>query len=336
MDCTVLGGGSWGTALAVQLARRGHDVVMWDRNPERCEQINRDHRNPRYLKTIELPENLRASSDLRASVARADLLVPVVPSHGLRAVMAACADVVRPNVVIANATKGIEEGTLMTMDGVLRDVLAPAHHHAITMLYGPSFALEVASGLPTAVVVAGKEAPAHVAADAFHGDTFRAYHTEDVVGVCIGGSLKNVMAIACGVCDGYGLGNNARAAIITRGLAEITRLAVALGANPLTMAGLAGLGDLVLTCTGDLSRNRRVGIALGKGRTLQSILDELGEVAEGVTTARSAHDLAVREDVEMPITEQVYALLYEGKPATQALMDLMGRARRAERDDRRA
>jgi len=186
--------------------------------------------------------------------------------------------------------------------------------------------------MPTAVAIAGPDDAAHIAADAFHGDAFRAYHTQDIVGTCIGGSLKNVMAIACGVSDGIGLGANARAAIITRGLAEITRLAVAMGADPLTMMGLAGMGDLVLTCTGDLSRNRRVGLALGSGRTLDDILTELGEVAEGVITARSARNLGHKIGVELPITEQVYALLYQGKPAPIAMVELLGRARTSERD----
>jgi glycerol-3-phosphate dehydrogenase (NAD(P)+) len=202
----------------------------------------------------------------------------------------------------------------------------------VCVLSGPSFAADVARGLPTAVVIAGADRPAHVAAEAFHGDAFRAYHTEDVVGACIGGSLKNVMAIACGVADGIGLGSNARAAIITRGLAEITRLAVAMGANPLTMMGLAGMGDLVLTCTGDLSRNRRVGLALGAGRSLDEILVELGEVAEGVLTTRSARALGRKVGVELPITEQVHALLFDGKPAAIAIVELLNRERKPERD----
>lgn len=330
--CVVLGGGSWGTALAVQLARQGHDTVLWDRNADRCDQMNAEHRNPRYLKTERLPDNLFASCDLEGTVASAELLVPVLPSHALREVMVRAAPALAPGALVCSATKGIEEGTLCTMHEVLLQVLPPEVHPRVSLLYGPSFALEVARGLPTAVVVAGHEAASHRAADAFHGPTFRAYHTEDVIGVCVGGSLKNVMAIACGVSDGVGLGANARAGLITRGLAEITRLAVSMGANPLTMMGLAGLGDLVLTCTGDLSRNRRVGLALGKGRTLHDILGELGEVAEGVITARSAHALAQARGVEMPITREIHALLYEGKPAQQALADLMGRDRRAERD----
>lgn len=331
LPCTVLGAGSWGTALAVQLARQGHDVVIWDRNPERCEIINTEHRNPRYLKTETLPDNLRASADLQECVARSKLLVPVLPSHALRDVMVQCVDALQPSVSISCATKGIEQGSLKTMHEVLQEILPEEHRQSVSLLYGPSFALEVTRGLPTAVVCAGPDVPAHIAAGAFHGDAFRAYHTEDTVGVCIGGSLKNVMAIACGVSDGLGLGANARAAIMTRGLAEITRLAVALGAQPLTMMGLAGMGDLVLTCTGNLSRNRRVGLALGEGRTLQSILEELGEVAEGVVTAQSAHELAQREGVDMPITAEIQALLHEGKSAREAIADLLSRERKHER-----
>ncbi len=331
IPCTVLGGGSWGTALAVQLARQGHSTLLWDRNAERCEVINREHRNPRYLKSERLPESLRATSDLHEAVATAELIVPVLPSHAIRGVMAEAARSIRPVATVCCATKGIDDEKLITMYDLLVELLPPELHRSICMLYGPSFALEVVRGLPTAVVVAGPDIPAHVAAEAFHGETFRAYHTEDVVGVCIGGSIKNVMAIACGVSDGLGLGANARAAIITRGLAEITRLSVAMGAQPLTLMGLAGIGDLVLTCTGDLSRNRRVGLALGQGRTLDDILTELGEVAEGVVTTRSAVALAKKVGVELPITEQVHALLFEGKPVHRALADLLGRERKHER-----
>ena len=330
--CAVLGAGSWGTALAVHLARTGHDVTLWDRHPDRCAVMNDTRRNPRYLKSVRLPEGLVASSDLAGALSGASLVVPVVPSHALREVMEAARDHIDPGAVICSATKGIEDGTLLTVHEVLLDVMGASRADRICLLYGPSFALELAQGLPTAVVVAGTDAPATMAAEAFHGGSLRAYHTEDVAGVCIGGSLKNVMAIACGVADGLGLGLNARAAIITRGLAEITRLAVAAGANPLTMMGLAGMGDLVLTCTGNLSRNRRVGLALGEGRSLDDILQELGEVAEGVLTARSARALGHRLGIEMPITEQVYALLYEGKPVGEALRDLLARERRAERD----
>ncbi len=333
MAVTVLGAGSWGTALATQLARQGHETVIWDRNPDRCDFINEHHQNPRYLKGEDLPDNLVASPDFDAAVSRASLLVPVVPSHALRAIMERATPNILPSALVCCATKGIEEGTLQTMYEVLQDVLPDHLDRSVSMLYGPSFALEVTRGLPTAVVCAGPDIPAHVAAEAFHGDSFRAYHTEDVVGVCIGGSIKNVMAIACGVSDGLGLGNNARTAIITRGLAEITRLATAMGANPITMMGLAGMGDLVLTCSSSLSRNKRVGLGLGAGKNLDEIIEELGEVAEGVITAKTGYELSQRVGVEMPITEEIYRLLYEDKPAKAAIRDLMGRERRGERDD---
>lgn len=333
LNATILGGGSWGTALAAQLARQGHNTLLWDRHPDRCAYLNEHHQNPRYLKGEPLPPSLRATPSLQTAVQQADLIVPVVPSHALREVLERAAPFVRPDATFSCATKGIEAGTLDTMYTVMRAALPDAFADRIAMLYGPSFALEVTRGLPTAIVCAGPDGPAHTSADAFHGGGFRVYHTDDVVGVCIGGSLKNVMAIACGVSDGLGLGNNARAGIITRGLAEITRLATAMAAHPLTMMGLAGMGDLVLTCSSDLSRNRRVGLALGQGRTLDDILAELGEVAEGVLTAKTAWELSTRVGVEMPITEQIFALLYQDKPATDAIRDLLGRDRRPERDD---
>jgi glycerol-3-phosphate dehydrogenase (NAD(P)+) len=305
---------------------------LWERHPERAAHINEYHANPRYLKGVKLPESLTAISDIGESVRGRELVVPSVPSHALREVMMACGEQIADEAVICCATKGIEEGSLMTMHEVMSDVLRPRLRKQLTVLYGPSFALEVARDRPTAVVCAGGARPAELAAQAFHSGQFRAYHTDDVIGVCIGGSLKNVMAIACGVSDGVGLGANARAALITRGLAEITRLAVARGANPLTMMGLAGMGDLVLTCTGDLSRNRRVGLALGEGRTLDDILDELGEVAEGVRTAKSAWTLSQQAGIEMPITQQIFEMLYTDKSVRSALSDLMSRDRRQERD----
>jgi len=218
------------------------------------------------------------------------------------------------------------------MDEVLEDVLPADLHRRSAFLAGPSFAKEVAKGMPTAVVVASRDTTtADLVAEAFHGGHFRAYHTDDIVGAELGGALKNIIAIATGVADGVGAGLNARAALITRGLAEITRLAVHRGANPLTLAGLAGMGDLVLTATGDLSRNRRLGLGLGQGKSLQQVLDELGQVAEGVVTTRSARELAARNGVEMPICEEVYQVLYEGKPAAESLNSLFARDRRAER-----
>jgi glycerol-3-phosphate dehydrogenase (NAD(P)+) len=330
--CAVLGAGSFGTALAVHLARGGHRVRLWERHPERCAHMARERRNPRYLKDVALPPSLAALSDLQLVCRGASLVVVAVPSHVVREVVTQVAPVLRHGAQICCAAKGLEEGSLETMHEVITEVLGASHYANVTILSGPTFASELAAGLPTTVVCAGEDTATHSVAEAFHGRGLRVYHTPDVVGVCIAGSIKNVMAIACGISDGLGLGLNARAGLITRGLAEIRRIAEKLGADPLTLMGLAGMGDLVLTCTGDLSRNRRVGVALGQGRTLDAILEELGEVAEGVITARTAYELGKAHDVELPITEQVYRVLYEGQTARVALMELMGRARKPEQD----
>ncbi len=333
MRCAVIGAGSWGTALAMQLARAGNDVRMWSRSESSAAEIEQARENVRYLPGIRLPDNIVVSSKMADTVQDAALVVVVVPSQFMRTVMEAAGPLIDADAVVCCASKGVENGTLMTMHDVLLEVLPPELHTKICALAGPSFAREVAESRPTAVVVAGhNEDAAHLVAEAFHAGSFRVYHTDDMVGAELGGALKNVIAIACGVADGIGAGLNARAALITRGAAEIGRLAVRLGANPMTMAGLAGMGDLVLTCTGDLSRNRRVGLGLGEGKTLQQILDELGQVAEGVRTTQSARNLGLRSEVDMPITEEVYLMLYEDKPVPEALRDLLGRERKAERD----
>ncbi len=330
MKVAVVGAGSWGTALAIQASRVGHDVWLWDHDTERARASQASRSNERYLPGIEFPAVLAVTGDIATAVSGAEVCIEAVPSTALRAVAVVLREHLERSCVVVCATKGIEVDTLYTMDEILSRLLPP--RQPLVMLGGPSFAREVAAGMPTAVVVASHDAVGnHAAAEALHGGYFRVYDTDDVVGVELGAALKNVMAIACGVSDGAGLGTNARAALITRGLAEISRIAIKRGANPLTMMGLAGLGDLVLTCTGDLSRNRRVGLGLGKGRSLKEILDELGQVAEGVVTARSAWQLARREAVEMPITEQVYSMLYEDKPVGEVLRDLAGRGRRAER-----
>lgn len=328
MRCTVLGGGSFGTAVAVHLATIGHDVVLWDRHPERVAFMNEQRRNPRYLRDVPWPDRLRAASDLAEATTHGEVVFPSVPSHAFRDVLTAARPHLGDEAAVCCATKGIEQDTLCTMAEVCGEVLDDGRD--VTVLSGPSFAAELARGLPTTIVVAGPSRAARDVADVVHGGNLRAYHTHDVVGVCIGGSLKNVIAIATGISDGLGLGLNARAALITRGLAEMTRIAVSMGADPLTLAGLAGMGDLVLTCTGDLSRNRRVGLALGSGRELPEILEELGEVAEGVITAKSAHDLSERLGVELPITDVVHAMLYEGLGARDGLRQLMGRDRKHE------
>jgi glycerol-3-phosphate dehydrogenase (NAD(P)+) len=333
MRCAVIGSGSWGTALAIQLARSGNDVWMWSRTDSAASTLQDARENTRYLPGIAFPENVTCSSDLESVLAGAEVVVVVVPSQSVRDVMSRAGTLIDPKAVVCCASKGIENVTLMTMHDVLLEVLPRSLHGRICALAGPSFAREVAEERPTAVLVAGHdEDAAHRVADAFHGGSFRVYHTDDMIGAELCGALKNVIAIACGVADGIGAGLNARAALITRGLAEIGRLAVSRGANPLTVAGLAGMGDLVLTCTGDLSRNRRVGLGLGQGKTLEQILEELGQVAEGVRTTRSARNLGRRSNVDMPITEEVYLMLYEGKPVPEALRDLLGRERKAERD----
>lgn len=332
MRCAVIGAGSWGTALAMQLARSGDEVWMWARDPEHAKAIDIGRENKRYLPGIRILDGMRCSADLAEVLSGAEVVIEAVPSQVVRQVMTLAGPLMEPSAVLCCASKGIENGTLKTMHEILEAVL-PVHLRArICTLAGPSFAREVAEARPTAVLVAGHDETAiKRVADAFHGGQFRVYHTDDVVGAELGGALKNVVAIACGVADGIGAGLNARAALITRGLAEIGRLAVARGANPLTLAGLAGIGDLVLTCTGDLSRNRRVGLGLGRGQSLDQILTELGQVAEGVNTAKSAHNLAKRNGVEMPITAEVFAMLHEEKPVADALRDLLGRDRKAER-----
>lgn len=320
----VVGAGSWGTALANLLAEKGVPTTLWSYEEDVAESINTRHRNSKYLSGVDLDERLRATSDMREAVEGATAVVSVSPSHVVRHVMAQAAEHMSDDVLMVSASKGIEVGSLQTMDEVLRDVLPPRVGRRAAFLSGPSFALEVAQGHPTAVTMASLEDDAALEAqELFQTERFRVYTNPDVRGVELGGSLKNVVAIAAGVVDGLGYGHNTKAALITRGLAEMTRLGVELGADPITFSGLAGVGDLILTCTGGLSRNRHVGVELGRGRTLEEILEEMTEVAEGVRTARSARELAGRNGVEMPIVEEVYAMLYEGRPATEAVESLM-------------
>ncbi len=324
----VVGAGSWGTALAMQLARIGHDVRLWARRSEHAEAIQRDRENARYLPGHKVADTLSATSDLSAALDGVHMVLSVVPSQTTRAMWSSAKLHLPAGVPIVAASKGIENMTLALMSEVLAAEL-PDHPHAF--IAGPSFAKEVAKGLPTAIVVASKDA--EIGAQVQHtisDDKLRAYVTEDVVGVEVGGALKNVIAIACGCADGLGFGQNTRAALITRGLAEITRVATKLGADPLTLAGLGGMGDLVLTCCGDLSRNRRVGLGLGEGKPLQQILDEMGQVAEGVQTAIAANDLAKRHQIDMPIASEIYKVLHEDKPAKAVVADLMGRSLKAE------
>ena len=333
MNIAVIGSGSWGTAIALHLGRAGHNVALWNRSAERINEMQVHRCNVKYLPDFEFTENIKPTYELEEAVSTAHLVIFVVPSQVMRSVVEKTLPLLNPVVPICCASKGIEAGTLMTMEEVLRDVLPVHFHSQLTFLAGPSFAKEVAAGLPTTIVTAARFSNvADTVAETFHHGMFRAYYTDDIVGAELGGALKNVIAIACGAASGFNLGLNAQAGLMTRGLAEITRLAVKRGANPLTLQGLAGMGDLVLTCTGALSRNQRVGQGLGLGKPLQQVLDELGQVAEGVSTAKSAMELADRESVEMPIVEQVYLMLYENKSVKSALQDLYSRERRAERD----
>jgi len=326
MRCAVIGAGSWGTALANHLAQRGFEARLWSHEAETAAAMLAQHENRRFLPGIPLDRGVHPTPDLGWSLEGAELVVVVVPSHALREVVTKAAPYLHPGVPIVVASKGIEVGTLFTMTEVLEDVLPAALHPYIAALSGPSFALEVAQKLPTAVTVAAHwERIAKQVQTWFGSSYFRLYTSPDVVGVELGGAVKNVIAIGAGIAEGLGFGSNSRAALVTRGLLEISRLAVKKGANPLTLSGLSGMGDLVLTCTGDLSRNRQVGLELGRGKKLEDILASMSMVAEGVINARSVHDLAQKLKVEMPICESVYRVLYEGLPVRECVTQLMSR-----------
>jgi glycerol-3-phosphate dehydrogenase (NAD(P)+) len=324
MKIGVIGAGSWGTTLADLLARKGYAVTLWGYETDLVERMAATRENDLYLPGFTLAPGLTFTSSLSDVVNGRELLVLVPPSQVMRRVMQQVAKGIEPGTLLVSAAKGIENDTLLPMSEVLLEVLPAAVADGLAFLSGPSFAREVAAGMPTAVVAAASREPlARRVQEVFSTDTFRVYTNDDVIGVELGGALKNVIAVAAGVSDGLGFGYNTRAALITRGLAEMTRLGAAMGANPATFAGLAGMGDLVLTCTGDLSRNRTVGMELGRGKKLEEILGGMKMVAEGVKTTLSAFQLARKLKVEAPIIEQMYLILYEGKGARQAVADLM-------------
>ncbi|MBN2332878.1 MAG: NAD(P)-dependent glycerol-3-phosphate dehydrogenase [Deltaproteobacteria bacterium] len=327
MNIGVIGAGSWGTALANLLASQGvHAVTLWAYEPDLVERMRTTGENDLFLPGFFLSPTLEFTTDLRAVVVDKDLLLLVSPSQVMRSVVQQIRGGIPSDTIIVSAAKGIENNTLLTMSQVLREVLPAACHSHLAVLSGPSFAKEVAAGMPTAVVAAAADHEVAVGVQqAFSTATFRVYSNNDVLGVELCGALKNVMALAAGVSDGLGFGYNTRAALITRGLAEMTRLGMALGAEATTFAGLAGMGDLVLTCTGDLSRNRSVGMALGQGKTLDEILAGMKMVAEGVKTTLSAYQLAAKHGVEVPIIEQMYNILYEQKDPQAAVAELLAR-----------
>lgn len=320
----VFGAGSWGTALALLLARNGHPTLLWAHRPEHAAAMARERRNPRFLPDQHFPDTLQVCSAFGEALAAADDLLLVVPSGGFRETLEALAPRLGPRHRVAWGTKGLEPGSHLLLHELARRVLGEAI--PLAAVSGPSFAGEVARGLPTALTVASEdETFAQAVAARLHGPSVRAYTSGDVIGVEIGGAVKNVLAIAAGIADGLGFGANARAALITRGLAEVTRLGVALGGRAETFTGLAGLGDLVLTCTDDQSRNRRMGLGLGHGQSVAETQAAIGQVVEGVRTAREVRALAAERGVEMPITEQVYGVLYDGVAPEQAVRALLER-----------
>ena len=331
MNITVMGAGSWGTALSIMAGRAGHDVRLWSRNAEVVGSVNREHVNAVYFASHVLPASVRATGDAGEALRDADVVILAAPSHATREMLTGVRAWLEPRMIFVSATKGIEIETGKRISEVASDVLRDDFAPRFVCLSGPSFAQEVAAGHPTAVVAASLDVnDSRVVQTALGVQNFRVYTNSDVTGTELGGAVKNVMALAAGIVAGLGLGTNSIAALITRGLAEMTRLALADGARVETMMGLAGLGDLVLTCTGSLSRNRHVGQELGRGRALDEVLGEMKEVAEGVRTTRAVKMLAARLGVEMPITHEVNAVLYEGKSARDAADELMARPLRGE------
>ncbi|SRR6266566_3381723 len=327
----IIGAGSWGTALAIFAARAGHVVHIWSRNAAVVDSINRDRVNPIYLKEARFCDSVLATTDLAKTVEGAELVILAAPSHAIRGLLTSMAPALKKEIIIVSATKGIEIETGKRISQIVTEVISDRAGPRFVCLSGPSFAKEVVQNYPTAVVVASEDRDAgRMVQSELSIDNLRIYTNDDVIGTELGGSVKNVMAIAAGMVDGLGFGANSIAALITRGLAEMTRLALREGAKLETLMGLAGLGDLVLTCTGNLSRNRFVGQELGKGRRLDQITAGMNEVAEGVKTTEAVKLLADRTGVEMPITNEVHAVLYEGKPASDAVSELMTRPLRAE------
>jgi glycerol-3-phosphate dehydrogenase (NAD(P)+) len=328
----VIGGGSWGTAFAAMLSDRHEDVSLWVREPEVCATILAERENRAFLPGVKVPDAVRPTTDLGEAIAGRAIIALAVPSQHMRDVAGKCSPHLADGAAVVSLAKGLESGTLLRMTNVLAELL-PASRERLAVLSGPTFAREVAGGMPSGATVSSEDPGVAAALQAaFSGRRFRVYAGTDVTGIEIGGALKNVIAIAAGMSDGLGFGHNARALLITRGLAEISRVGVRLGADPQTFNGLSGLGDLVLTCTGDLSRNRTVGMRVGRGERIADILAGMKMVAEGVETATAAVDLSRRTGVAMPISEQVHLIMHEGKDVRAAVTELLSRALRKEKD----
>ena len=333
LPVAVIGAGSYGTCLAILLAGAGHRTTLWARGDDLARELEATRENKLYLPGFAFPDGLVVTSDLEAAVRDKAIVVGVTPSHAIRDVLGRAATWLDPDVVLVNASKGLEERTLETIEQLYRDIVPARIAARATYLSGPTFAAEIAGGMPSAIVLAGRDPETTTFVQRqISTERFRTYSTDDVTGVLVGGAIKNVIAIAAGVSDGLGFGSNARAALITRGLAEITRIGVAMGAQKETFAGLSGMGDLVLTCSSDTSRNRKVGLALGQGRTMDEILADMRMVAEGVKTTKVAWQLAQKLGVPAPITEVMHAIVHEGAPARATMQRLSARALRSERD----
>lgn len=332
-EIAVVGAGSYGSCLAMLFGRAGHRVRLWCRSATSAAEMQKTRTNAAYLPGHVLPDTVAITDDLGAAVRDCQFVVGVTPSHAIRDVLGRALPEMHPDAIVINASKGLDEASLAPIDRVYRDIFPPRIADRATYLSGPTFANEIATGTPAAIVLAGRdESTLRLAQDALTTLHFRIYRTDDVTGVLIGGALKNVVAIAAGASDGMGFGSNTRIALITRGLAEITRIGVALGAHPLTFAGLSGMGDLVLTCSSDTSRNRRVGLALGRGKAMAEILADMKEVAEGIKTAKVAHDLAMKLNVVAPIMQVMYEAIHRGMPMRDAVAALLALPAGHERD----
>lgn len=330
----ILGAGSWATALAVHLARKGHNPELWSRRHELAEEININHVNSRYLPGVRIPGRIKASTDMEKVVADSAVVVVSVPSHAFRETIRAALPFIGNNTVVVNAAKGIEVDTLKKLSEVFKEEAGEKESRRYVVLSGPSHAEEVGRAIPTAIVVASNNSQSgELAQDVLISGDLRVYTNPDVTGVELGGALKNVIALGTGIADGLGFGDNTKAALMTRGLAEITRLGIKMGANPLTFAGLAGVGDLIVTCTSMHSRNRRAGMEIGRGKTLEEALSSVNMVVEGVRTTSAAYKLSLLYGVELPITTQMHRVLFEGLAPREAVCNLMGRGPRHEMEE---